>query len=257
MLGLLPQIKKTIKVVFLLSVLLFFISLHQKNKLPDKKQIHQELYQEPIQTEVKGLSFEREVKGITYNIVALFRYKLYGLVVSFEDCSSWTNYYNEQAKDFINSKDICVIWGENIANEVYKQMRFSSDAWTCQYSFKSCSSQEAARFKNYCLSNNHLLASDENINKIIREIRRGDQVYLEGYLVKYTAKNWNGNWRVTSTSRTDHGCEVIFVNKIEIFKKANVFWNFLYSFSKYIFLGCIIILSIIFFKEPVSRVNSS
>ena len=225
--------------------------MSQKDRLPDQELIHHELYQEPIQSETQAPPLERTVRGITYTIVPLHSYELYGLVVSYTNCLSWTDYYHQEAKDFINPKDICVIYGENLRNGVYKVMKFNSDAWVCFFTCKKGFEKEmSSKFRGSCLANNHLLFADEEINNLIMKVRKGDQVHLKGYLVKYTRKGIEG-WRVSSISRYDQGCEVIFVTDFVIIARANVFWNIIFTLAKYIIIGCIIFLLILFIKAPV------
>ena len=68
------------------------------------------------------------------------------------------------------------------------------------------------------ISNNHMIHSDEHVLKCLRNVKEGDHIKIEGYLVNvyYTGKNSTGTWP-TSLSRTDHGdgaCEVIYVTNI-------------------------------------------
>lgn len=244
-------LNKALKIIFLIGIVLFFVSWQKKDILPDKKDILIELYQEPVQTETQVQPFETKAGSSTYTISPLYNYELYGLVVSYTNTLSWYNIYNQMSKDYINTKDVCVIYGDNIQSEVYKLMGFKSDAFMCQPNFKYASAKEAiTKYKNRCLSNNHLLAANRSINKKIMGLRRGDQIHIKGYLVKYTAGNWNGNWRASSTARDDYGCEVIFVNDIEILSRANIFWNLIYIFAKYLIYACLLGLGIIFFKPP-------
>jgi hypothetical protein len=65
-------------------------------------------------------------------------------------------------------------------------------------------------------SNNHLIAADSSIARVISDLYPGEIVTLKGYLVNISKPNgfhWN-----TSLSRTDTGngaCEVFYVEGIE------------------------------------------
>lgn len=250
--------KKIIKAVLLISVFLFGASFFQKDKLPDKKEILKELYQDPIQAETDADPFKTEQGGIVYSIDPLYNYELYGLVVTYHHSESWWDYYHKKWDDFINIKDICVIWGDNIEAEVYKEMKFRSGSWTCYPKFKPDTRKEVwSKFKNDCLSNNHLLSDNKEINKTIMNTEEGDQIYLKGYLVEYSHSN-DSFRRGSSASREDTGnrsCETIYVLDFQILKKANPFWRSIYSFSKYSTLGCLVFLMIFFFKSPVYKQN--
>jgi len=252
------EIKKVIKIILFISLILFGISFFQKDKLPGKEDIFEELYQEPIQTETNESAFETEQDGIIYTITPLYNYELYGLVVSYHHSKSWLDYYHKRWKDFINIKDICVIWGSNIESEVYKEMKFKSGSWTCYAEFKHGTGQEVwSKYKSSCLSNNHLLSDNEEINETLMKAETGDQIYLKGYLVEYSNNDDESRYGVrrSSTTRTDNKCESIYLTDFQILEKANPFWHSVYSFTKYLIIGCLILLMIIFFKIPLRKVS--
>lgn len=249
--------KRIIKIFLLISIVLFVYSYFEKDSLPGKEDILDQLYQEPIQTETDVAPFTKEKGGIVYNITPIYNYELYGLVVSYHHSKSWLDYYHEKWKDFINIKDICVVWGYNIETEVYKEMKFNSGSWTCYFEFKSGTTQEVwSKFKNDSGSNNHLLSDIEEVNEMIMNVKEGDQVYLKGYLVEYSyGEEFR---RGTSITRTDTGngaCETIYVTDFQILKEANPFWRSIYSFSKYSIIACFVILLIFFFQsvKPLDR----
>jgi len=248
-------ITKIIKIILLISIILFGISFFQKGKLPDKEDVLEQLYQEPLQTETDAAPFKTERGGIVYDISPLYDYELYGLIVSYHHSKSWLDYYHGRWKDFINIKDICVIWGDNIKTEVYKQMKFKSGSWTCYSEFKSgVDWRMYSKFKNSCGSNNHLLSDKEAINKAVMSAKKGDQIYLKGYLVEYSHSD--GAWRRgTSISRTDNKCETIFVTDFQILKKANPLWHSIYTNTKYSIIGCLVLL-IIFFFIPIFKLST-
>lgn len=251
---LLIAIKKINKAVFIVSVVLFAFSYFQKEKLPDKNFISDKLYINPIQTETQKKPFEVEKNGTTYEIAPLYNYELNGLVVSYNNSDNWYDYYHKQWKDYINAKDLCVVWGENIKTEAYKYFDFTSGSWTCYAKSKQDISQEQwSKFKGNNLSNNHLLSSSEEINKKIIGVSRRDQIYLKGYLAKYSTKDGKFS-RGTSTTRDDDGngaCETIFVTDFEIIKKGNEIWHYIFNISKYAIILSFVFLVILFLKEPV------
>jgi hypothetical protein len=248
-------IKKINKIVFAAGLFLLAVSYFQKEKFPDKNLILDKLYIAPVQTETKEKPFEIEKKGITYKIVPVYNYELSGLVVSYNNSDNWYDYYHEQWKDYINVKDICVVWGENIKTDAYKSFDFTSGSWTCYADSKPGISQEQwSSFKGNNLSNNHLLADNEEINKKIMDADIGDQIHLKGYLSEYSVKNGTFK-RGTSTTRDDNGngaCETIYVTDFEIVKKGNEIWHYAYDASKYAIVISFILMIIIFLKEPVS-----
>jgi len=240
--------KNTVKIILLFGIVIFIYSYSRKDKLPDKEEILPELYQEPIQTGTEKSPFEVEKGGIIYNITPLFNYELYGLVVSEHDSKSWFDYYHEALKDFINLKDVCVVWGDNIETEVYQELKFNNGSFTCYIDSKSDTDNATVfqKFKNSALSNNHLLSENDIINQQIIRAEKGDQIYLKGYLVQYSRQN--GFKRGSSVSRTDTqdgACETIYITDFEIIKEANIGWRLTYTYVKYLIIVSIIILSIL------------
>ena len=130
-------------------------------------------------------------------------------------------------------------------------MKFRSGSWTCYWDFKSDASQELrSKFKGECGSNNHLLSDDAEINKVIMSAKKGDQIYLKGYLVEYSHNSWR---RGTSVSRGDDGCETIYVTDFRVLKIGNEFWRSVNSATKYLILGCLAILIAAFFVPSRHR----
>ena len=251
--------KNTVKIILLIGTVIFIYSYFQKDKLPEKEEILPELYREPIQTETVKPPFKADKGGIIYDITPLFNYELYGLVVSEHNSKGWFDYYHEEWKDFINLKDVCIVWGDNIETEVYQELKFRNGSFTCYIDSKPSADKTAVfqKFNNSALSNNHLLSENDIINQEIIKAVKGDQIYLKGYLVQYSQQD--GFKRGSSVSRTDTGdgaCETIYITDFKIIKEANVFWRFIYSFVKYLIIGSIVILLILFFKGSDFRHES-
>jgi len=242
-----------LSLTLLVSIGLFSISYLLKDGLPDGDDILEETLQPPIQTAVDMAPFQIEAGEMVYTITPLHAYELYGLVVSYHNCGTWWDiYHHGQWKDFINVKDLCVIWGNNVLTEVYKEMRFTSDSWTCTYYWPN--HEVGARFNHTCLSNNHLLSHDESVTRSLLNTSRGDQIYLRGYLAEYSHTNGEFH-RGTSTNRRDTGngaCETIYVEDYEILKTGNPFWRTTFTTSKYVILLSLLLIIIRFFRSPVS-----
>jgi hypothetical protein len=243
------------KVSLLIGLILFGLSYLNKNQFPDAADILEDLYQHPVQSKTDKEPFDITVGDVTYSITPLYNYELWGMIVSLHHSGGWMDMYHHSIwKDFINIKDVCVIWGaRNIRSEVYKRLKFSSDTWTCYYYWND---RETGRlFNGRCLSNNHLLSDEKKLNRLIMDAEIGDQIYFRGYLSNYSHSN-NTFRRGTSTTRNDTGngaCETIYLEDFEILEKANPMWRFTYTFSKYLCL--ISILAFIFFliKDPLLK----
>jgi len=63
----------------------------------------------------------------------------------------------------------------------------------------------------------HMIPADGKTLKILRSVRRGDIISLEGYLVDVASE---GGWRwQTSLTRSDSGngaCEIVWVKQLSI-----------------------------------------
>ena len=122
-----------LKILLIICVLIFALSLYFQEKLPENTSILPQVLQSPVQTNTSKREFDAIAGNTRYKINPLYEYELYGLVVSYQHTQHWWDYYHQQWKDYINFKDLCVIWGDNIKSEVYKQMKFNSSSWVCYH----------------------------------------------------------------------------------------------------------------------------
>jgi len=234
------------------AVVLLVVSGFWKDRFPGREELLPELLRQPVQTEVKTAPYTVEAGGVVYTIAPLHAYEIHGMVVSHHNCGTWWDiYHHDRWKDFLNIKDLCLIWGKNLETEVYKEMKFSNDSWTCTCYWPDA--EVGARFHHACLSNNHLLCTDETLQERILETARGDQIYFKGTLAEYSHSG-GAFQRGTSTRRNDTGngaCETVFVEDYEILKRANPFWRTLHSASRYVILGCLLLLTVRFLRSLV------
>lgn len=241
-----------LKLTFYAGIFIFATSFFQKDKLPQSSEAVNEVFREPVQIKSEKTQFEIETNGITYIIKPLYEYELYGMIVSEHSSAEWFDYYHDKWKDFINLKDICVAWGENMKTGSYKYFNFESGSWTCYARSKPGIEEDKwSQFKFDQFSNNHLLSDNSEINKKILSAEKGDQIRMKGYLAEYSIKNGDFK-RGTSITRNDSGngaCETVFLTNFEIMKTANPFWRSAYSLSIYIIAGSFMILSFMFFKD--------
>ncbi|MCK5211620.1 hypothetical protein KAJ89_02865 [Candidatus Parcubacteria bacterium] len=233
--------------LIIFAVLVWLVSWYQLRELPDSSTIQPEVNTAPTQAKTERMPFTFNYRDTDYRVVPLADYKLQGLIVTHNNINAWYNYYHD--KDSVNLKDICVIWGENIADNIYQKMKFKSGEWTCY--FESWDSDTWRVFDPNKLSNNHLLAKDLSLQKKIRNLNIGDQVYLEGMLVSYGKAGLDEKYyRASSMSRTDsgnHSCETFFVEKLEVIKAGKPNWHIAKEVSKYLFLLIIILKILLFF----------
>ena len=165
---------------------------------------------DPVQEETSG-----EFKVNVYDNEVLYKkrakYTLTGLVVE-------KHYYLPyKFQNKICRYDFGVVWGPLLDADLEEEMTFKNDGqrflhYTYKYSLvKKLGSEEAIVNS---LSNNHTIHANNHILKCFRNIKEGDYIKFEGYLVDayYTSRSWT-----TSLVRTDHGdgaCEVFYVTNV-------------------------------------------
>ena len=226
------KLRRLAKVILPIATLAFAVSFFMRNRLPDKGLIHESLLQNPIQTKDDVPEpFDVTRKDVAYTVTPLFSYELWGMIVSYHDSASFIDISHKLWNDYINVKDVCVIWGKNVETGVYKRMTFRNRDFTCFYSYPDRETGEL--FTEDCLSNNHLLPADPFVTDAVQRARKGDQVRFKGWLVSYGQKGTPYS-RGSSTVRDDRGngaCEVVYVTEFEILREANAGWRTLYKLS--------------------------
>lgn len=241
-----------IKVLLLFGLVLFLAAITRKDQLPLVSDIDQSMYRDPVQKSSPLGPFKKEVDDNTYIIQPLYSYDLSGMVVSFHDSDAWWDIYHHGSwQDFINVKDLCVVWGRNLESGVYRTMTYDSDNWTC---FAMTSDQDVAQFHPDQLSNNHLLSADAGIKKMIMGVGIGDQIHLKGQLANYANPDHQFT-RGTSTTRNDTGngaCETIYVEDFEIIKANNPGWRAVYLTAKIMIVASLLLMALNFIFGEVT-----
>ena len=146
---------------------------------------------------------------------------------------AWWNIHHRAWGDYINIKDISVVWGENVASAVYQDVDFENSSWTCWAHWPDGSVRR--RFNDHQFSNNHLLADRPRVQQAILSARPGDEVRMRGMLVEYSNQATRF-LRGTSVSREDSGrraCETVYVENFKVRKEANPGWRTLFNICKW------------------------
>ena len=245
--------RKIFKILYTILIVVFVLSFYKIKSLPGANGIDAGVLKEPMQSETNRDKFSFNYRETEYEVLPQADYELRGLVVSKNNINAWFNYYHDE--NSVNLKDLCVVWGNNIENGVYrdKNINFKNGEWTCYWSWFG---ELSVPFYPNKLSNNHLLSDNEKVRKIINKVNIGDQIHLKGSLVDYREKGTEW-YRMTSmsredvnkTSRSGGACEVFFVDSINILEHNNYFWNLIYIFSLRIFFILIVIQVVIFLKK--------
>ncbi len=210
------------KYLFIVSACIAGYSYLQKDKLPDPDYYDQNLLAPPDQSKSDRESFSIEANQLRYTINPKYDYDLYGVVVSYSNADGFTNIWHHKSwQDFINVRDLCVIWGQNVESGVYQNMKFDSDSWTCWAHWPD--RETGNLFSMTALSNNHIVTDNDALKQALMQAEPGDLIHINGVLADYI-NHATGAIRHTSTTRTDGGqgaCETIYVDDFEIIKKAN------------------------------------
>jgi hypothetical protein len=210
--------------IFLLSLAVIAVTWSQRDALPLPDAYDLAALAAPRQQATDRRPFEVEAGDQRYLVEPLFDYALDGVVVSYHDADSVADIWHHGSwQDFLNVRDLCVIWGGNVRNAVYQDMAFRNDSWTCWAYWPDA--QTGARFRMDELANNHLLTDDPRIKRALMDARPGDHVRLTGMS------------RGTSVSRDDRGngaCETIYVTDFEVVSEANAGVRDLHSVARWI-----------------------
>lgn len=223
--------------LFFGSLISLTVSFWVSKQLPEVGEVVEEMVNEPLQTPTRNRPFDFDYRGETYLVEPVADYELWGVVVTHNDITGMTDITHTE--DSVDLKDICVVWGDNIRSNDYREVSYSSGDFTCFFSYK-----RRMQFYHDQLSNNHLLSDKEQVRDVIREVQIGDQVHLKGMLVNYAWASRPGWQRRSSTTRKDAGkraCEVVFVDEFEILKATNSTANSLFAISAWLLLLSIIL----------------
>ena len=243
---------RLLRVVLIVSLGTLFLAWWQKTKLPNASEISELLHKSPVQHKTAERPFLFDYMGKSYLVEPVAEYELWGLVVSHNNPQGIADIYHD--KTSVDIKDLCVIWGENVKGELYKQIEFSSNTWTC--SVRMDSQAVHRRFRADQLSNNHLLSDLEEVRKRIQNVAIGDQIRLKGLLVNYVNAADVRMRRDTSKVRSDTGngaCEIVFVDELETIANGNPFWHTLFSLSRLACAVSLVLLIALFLRSAYAR----
>lgn len=186
----------------------------------------------PIQINLaEPLTFIQEFEGKEVKITQIAEYKIGGRVVETYDYSSGmaeimkaisgNEYYND-----ISVKDVAIAYGPMALDENHKKVEYvMTGSRRISYAikdptlFKSVGDLDTV--KTY-ITNNHLIAANEYVEKLLKSINKDEYVEISGYLVKAEWKDGIYRYALeSSTTREDTGngaCEVIYVENVKWIK---------------------------------------
>jgi hypothetical protein len=214
-----------VRYLMIASLLTAGVSWWMKDVLPSPAQLKPKLLEEPKQIRVQRQPIATSVNGVDYRIQPRYTYEISALVVSLHHSDTWWDYAHKEWGDHINLMDLCVVWGGNAESGAYKNVSFSNNQWECHWRWSSA--QAGSAFNQNEVSNNHIVTDDPAVAKVLRSIRIGDQIRVQGYLVDYVIAGRAGA-RVSSETRTDSGngaCEVLYVESIDLLSRGGRRWR--------------------------------
>lgn len=170
---------------------------------------------EPVQTKASG-GTQLTIDGYNVKISYLYAYDIEALVVSTH------NYHGSDLGDQLSPKDLALAWGK--VAEYNDRINFhwtQSGRW---YHWSTDTYDELIPVGgvdgvSFHSCNNHLIPADDSVRDSVKQIKTGDHIRLNGYLVNVDGTKSNGStftWH-TSTTREDTGggaCEVIYVTSV-------------------------------------------
>jgi len=196
----------------LAALVVLAIAWWAAGRLPPPAVIDATLRQEPLQGRTDREPFDFLYKGKRCLVRPVASYELWGLVVSHNDIHSVSDIYHDATS--VDTRDLCVIWGRNVTSDAYRRVKFWSGPFTCYVRTPAGVDLDLAG-----LGNNHLISDQQRLRDVLGTVHRGDQVHLRGLLVDYQMEDWGGFWRRTSTVRTDTGCEVVYLEQLEVLRR--------------------------------------
>ncbi len=221
-----------------------------RNTLPDSKTMVKELSLNPVQRPTEEAPFIHRHMGKEFWVTPLARYDIAGLVVSSNDITSFGDIYHDETSEDV--RDLCLIWGDNLDDNIHHEMKFWSESVSCH--IKTKTERAAELFNGEALSNNHLLPASQEIRKKIDSVSIGDQVALSGFLVSYAPRESPEAKRVSSLERTDTGggaCEVLYVNEMTILKRSKLPYAGRWRFARTLAIALFILRLGIFIAVPL------
>lgn len=245
------MMQKINKYLFPFLLLVFSYTLFSQNNIRNVTKIAPEVLKQPIQRQINPGNIRFIQRGVKVRLEALYDYEISGLVAG-------KKYYHllGSVYDDISPYDICLIWGSNVSNGVYRDpsIRFEqSDRWYMVYQGRG-----VKNFNFNEISNNHLVMYSNDVLAQIRDLVGGDQIKLSGKLVNVNAEipgqtdTQESRWLTGTSPQMNVGkgsCKIIYVERVEVLKKANVLSRTLFQLSSYGLL-LLIILNIISSFSP-------
>ncbi len=153
-----------------------------------------------------------KVGKVDFDVHLLYKYKIKGQVLA------TYHYLPFSTSNKMSPVDVGLAWGYLLNEPDFKNMKCHETGFRRLI----CTSPPSLDVEGL-YSNNHLVASNKETKRLMKKIKKGDYIQIEGYLVNmyWGTKNSRSYW-TSSTSRFDSGdgaCELIYVTDIKWLKE--------------------------------------
>jgi hypothetical protein len=237
------RLRPVLRWTFVAALGLLALSGWRKGALVGPRGIRPELLQEPLQLATDRKPFTFDYRGKQCRVQPVATYELWGLVVSHNDIHSVADIYHDTSS--VDTKDLCVVWGESLRHTDYLRASYKSGPFTCYVSWRGVlPSLDMAN-----VGNNHMITDSPAVREAIGRVHVGDQVHFKGLLVNYQMEDWESFWRRTSTSRTDSDCEVVYVEELEILARGTPGWYTLWRLATVLLVAAPLVYLWLFWRE--------
>ncbi len=226
------------KYIFLILLSVLAVTFFTRSNFKSVEDIAPEVLGQPQQDKIDNADIVRfQNNGYAYELTPVYNYEVNALIVSKMNYRA----FSIEKFDKVFPYDLCLIWGSNVASGLYKDktLKFSQD---CRWCFAQWYGDVGLNWEEF--SNSHLLINNSDVESKVKSLVIGDQVKIKGQLVNvkaslisnpgsFDASKYTWNSGVGKSGSGAGACKVIYVEKIEILKKANIIHNFLFHLSLY------------------------
>ena len=169
---------------------------------------------EPVQESTIG-GITKNIDGYEVKIEFIATYSIIGRVLEKQ------YYFPRSVINKLSRYDLGIGWGVMSGHEYDDYISFKNNKQRfLTYKYKNTLVDLLGSKETFAnsLSNNHVIHANENVLKLLRNVKENQYIKIEGYLcnVTYSNKRYRGSW-TSSTRRDDHGdgaCEIIYVTNV-------------------------------------------
>ena len=112
-------LEKLFRWMLVSSLLVLAITAVYRDRLPPPSWYHLGALGDPAQRPTRKGPFTLQVNDQQYRIQPQFTYELQGVVVSYHDADAFGDIWHRRRwRDFLNIRELCVVWGGNVASGV-------------------------------------------------------------------------------------------------------------------------------------------